>query len=167
MDRSAGVPGPRAGDVTAAGDSPVPRPAGARLEDQLRWYDRKSVAAQRKYKGMKLLQLVAAAAVSVSAAAGGGAALAAALGGLLLVLEGVQQLGQYYRIWIDYRSTWELLQREKFLFLSHAAQYARARDPARLLAERVEMVLSRETAGWSAIQEAAAKEDEERLTDAR
>src|SRR4051794_9720785 len=120
MDGSAGVSGPPVGDVTAAGEPLIPGPAGARLENQLSWYDRKSVAAQRKYKGVKLLQLVAAAAVSISAAAGGGAVVAGALGGLLLVLEGVQQLGQYYQTWLDYRSTWELLQREKFLFLSHA-----------------------------------------------
>ena len=149
--------------MTAIGDPSVPGHAGARIEDQLRWYDAKSIAAQRKYKAVKLLQLITAAAVPVAAAAGAAAALTAALGGGLLVLEGLQQVGQYHRTWIDYRSTWEQLQREKFLFLSHAGQYARARDPARLLAERVESVVSGETTGWSAIQEAAATKDETAL----
>jgi len=152
--------------VTPTSEPPIPGPAGARIEDQLGWYDSRSVAAQRKYKGVKLLQLITAAAVPVAAAAGAGAAPTAALGGALLVLEGLQQVGQYHRIWIDYRSTWELLQREKFLFLSHAGQYARARDPARLLAERIEAVVSGEATGWSAIQEAATK-DETRLGDDR
>jgi hypothetical protein len=141
----------------------VPGPAGARIEDQLRWYDAKSITAQRKYKGVKLLQLIAAAAVPVAAATGAGAAPTAALGGALLVLEGLQQVGQYHRTWIDYRSTWELLQREKFLFLAHAGHYARSRDPTRLLAERVEAVVSGEATGWSSIQEAAAKDEAHQL----
>ena len=44
-------------DLSAAATSVTPGVTWARLEDQLRWYDRKSVAAQRKYKGVKLLQL--------------------------------------------------------------------------------------------------------------
>lgn len=147
--------------MTLTSDLRIPGPAGARIEDQLGWYDRKSVLAQRKYKGVKLLQLVAAAGVPVFAAAGAGAAATAALGGALLVLEGLQQVGQYHRIWIDYRSTWELLQREKFLFLSQAGDYARVRDPTQLLAERVEAVVSQESTGWSTIQEAATRDEEE------
>jgi hypothetical protein len=147
--------------MTSTGDLQIPGPAGARIADQLGWYDRKSVLAQRKYKGLKLLQLAAAAAVPVFAASGVGAAATAALGGALLVLEGLQQVGQYHRIWIDYRSTWELLQREKFLFLSRAGDYARARDAAQLLAERVEAVVAQESTGWSTIQESAAKKEEQ------
>ena len=94
------------------------------------------------------------------AASGVGAPATAALGGALLVLEGLQQVGQYHRIWIDYRSTWEQLQREKFLFLSQAGDYARAREPAQLLAERVEGVVAQESIGWSTIQASATKEEE-------
>ena len=147
--------------MTSTSDLLIPGPAGARIEDQLGWYDRKSVLAQRKYKALKLLQLAAAAAVPVCAAAGVRAAATAALGGALLVLEGLQQVGQYHRIWIDYRSTWELLQREKFLFLSRAGDYARARDAAQLLAERVEAVVAQESTGWSTIQQSATKDEEQ------
>ena len=153
--------------MTPTNDLQIAGAAGARIEDQLGWYDRKSVQAQRKYKLLKLLQLAAAAAVPVFAASGVGAAATAALGGALLVLEGLQQVGQYHRIWIDYRSTWELLQREKFLFLSRAGDYARARDPVQLLAERVEAVVAQESTGWSTIQESATKEEEERLPEER
>ena len=146
--------------MTVAAAPAIPGPEGARIEDQLEWYDHKSSVAQRKYKIVKLLQLLAAAAVPVSATTGAGATPTAALGGALLVLEGLQQLGQYHRIWIDYRSTWEQLQREKFLFLAHAGSYAHARHPEQLLAERVEAVVAQETTGWSAIQTSAAREEE-------
>ena len=43
-------------------------PTWARLEDQLDWYDRKSVAAQWAYKRVKLSQLIIGAAVPVFAA---------------------------------------------------------------------------------------------------
>jgi hypothetical protein len=165
MVGSAGVAGSRDRDLTATGTPVIPGLTGGRIEDQLRWYDRKSVAAQRKYKGVKLLQLTVAAAVPVLAAAHADAAIMAALGGALLVLEGVQQIGQYHKLWIDYRSTWELLQREKFLFLARAGQYARAGNRERSFAEQIERVISRETTGWAADQQGEL-ESENRSPDA-
>ena len=162
MVGSPGTPGSGDRDLSAAATSVVPGVTWARLEDQLRWYDRKSVAAQRKYKGVKLLQLVAAAAVPVLAAADASGELIAGLGGALLILEGVQQVGQHHKLWIDYRATWEQLQREKFLFVACAGHYAGKPDPTRALAERVEAAVSRETSGWAAIQETAMGENEEK-----
>jgi hypothetical protein len=138
---------------------------GARLEDQLRWHDRKAVRAQRKYKGLKLLQLTTAAAIPV--VVGGfsaGEAATAALGGLILVVEGMQQVGQYHRNWIISRATCEALEREKHLYLGHAGSYARARDPERLLAERVEALVARETAGWTSMQQDATRDEDSAQT---
>ena len=54
-------------------------PAWDRLEDQLGWYDRKSVAAQQAYKRVKLSQLIVGAAVPVVAALQVSAAVTATL----------------------------------------------------------------------------------------
>src|SRR4051794_19300148 len=98
-------------------------PTWDRLEDQLGWYDRKSSAAQRMYKRLKILQLVTAAAIPVAAAAGAPGWVTAALGGVVLVLEGLQQLGQYQQDWAAYRSTCEALKHEKYLYLAEAGPY--------------------------------------------
>src|ERR671914_115458 len=120
----------------------------ARLEDQLDWYDRKSVRAQRDFKRLKVLQLVAAAIVPVVAAANAAPWITAGVGGAVLVLEGVQQLGQYQQTWITYRSTCEALKHEKFLYLARAGNYAGSPDPTRLLAEQIEGLVSQEHAKW-------------------
>jgi hypothetical protein len=134
-------------------------PAWDRLEDQVGWYDRKSQAAQRAYKRLKVLQLVAAAAVPVVAAAEAAAWITAGFGGVVLVLEGVQQLGQYQSNWITYRSTCEALKHEKYLYLAGAGPYSNSEDRSMVLAEHVEGLVSQEHARWvSSREETSSRE---------
>jgi hypothetical protein len=120
-----------------------------RLEDQIGWYDRKSTAAQRMYKRLKVLQLLAAAAVPVAAAADAEGWVTAGLGGVVLVLEGLQQLSQYQANWIGYRSTCEALKHEKHLYLAQAGPYVDPAAAGRTLAERLEGLVSQEHAKWT------------------
>src|SRR4051812_24617900 len=132
-------------------------PTWERLEDQIGWYDAKSSAAQRDYKRIKVLQLLAAAAVPVAAAAEAASWLTAAFGGFVLVLEGLQQLGQYQANWIGYRSTCEALRHEKSLYLGGAGPYMEPAPASHTLAERIEGLISQEHAKWiSARQETDA-----------
>ena len=134
-------------------------PAWDRLEDQVGWYDRKSQAAQRAYKRLKVLQLVAAAAVPVVAAAEAAAWITAGFGGVVLVLEGVQQLGQYQSNWITYRSTCEALKHEKYLYVAGAGPYRDSDDPSVVLAEHVEGLVSQEHARWVSSREETTKRE--------
>jgi hypothetical protein len=133
----------------------APSPTWDRLEDQLDWYDRKSLAAQRMYKRLKVLQLIFAAAVPVAAAAGAPGWITAALGGVVLVLEGLQQLGQYQQNWITYRSTCESLKHEKYLYLAQAGPYTEPASANRALAERLEGLVSQEHAKWISARDEA------------
>jgi hypothetical protein len=128
-------------------------PTWGRLQDQISWYDRKSMDAQLAYKRLKVLQLLAAAAVPVVAALEGASWVIAALGALVLVLEGLQQLGQYQANWIAYRSTCEALRHEKYLFLASAGPYIDPELASRTLAERLEGLVSQEHAKWAAARE--------------
>lgn len=128
-------------------------PTWARLEDQIGWYSRESTEAQRAYKRIKVLQLVAAAAVPVAAAAEAAAWVVAALGGIVLVLEGLQQLGQYQANWIAYRATCESLKHEKHLYLAGAGPYTDPAAAQRTLAERIEGLVSQEHAKWVSARE--------------
>jgi hypothetical protein len=140
-------------------------PAWDRLEDQVGWYDRKSQGAQRAYKRLKVLQLVAAAAVPVVAAAEAAAWITAGFGGVVLVLEGVQQLGQYQSNWITYRSTCEALKHEKYLYLAGAGPYSNSEGRSMVLAEHVEGLVSQEHARWvSSREETASPEGKARPT---
>ena len=128
-------------------------PAWERLEDQVGWYDRKSQSAQRTFKRLKVLQLVSAAAVPVVAAAEAPPGVTAGVGGIVLVLEGLQQLGQYQSNWITYRATCEALKHEKYLDLAGAGPDLNSEDRSVVLAEHVEGLVSQEHARWVSSRE--------------
>lgn len=138
-------------------------PAWARLEDQLSWYDHKSSAAQQAYKRVKLGQLVVGAAVPVVAALQVSAAVTATLAAIVVVAEGAQQLYQWQTSWVLYRATAEALKHEKYLYLSAAGPYS-ANDRQRVLAERLEGLISQEHAKWT---EARQKDSQTAATEAK
>ncbi len=123
-------------------------PTWDRLEDQLGWYDRKSVAAQQAYKRVKLSQLIVGAAVPVFAGLEVSAALTATLAAFVVVAEGAQQLYQWQTTWVLYRATAEALKHEKYLYLAAAGPYD-TDDRQRVLAERLEGLVSQEHAKWT------------------
>lgn len=139
-------------DGVALLDSAAVDPTLARLDDQIAWYDRKSVYAQRTFKQLKVAELAAAAAIPVIAAFGVTAAVGAILGAVVVVLEGVQHLNQFQSNWITYRSTAEALKHEKYLHLAGAQPYDGDRS-LQLLAERIEGLISQEHAKWSSARE--------------
>jgi len=131
----------------------VPAPADAdptwdRLEDQIRWYDGKSGANQRRYKLLKLLEIAVAASLPVVAAVHSPVWVTGGLAAVIVVLEGVQHLYQFQQNWITYRSTAEALKHERYLYLAHAGPYTDD-DRHQQLAERLEGLISQEHAKWT------------------
>lgn len=131
----------------------------ARLEDEISWYDRRSDYNQKVYKILKFATVAFAAVVPVAAALNAPAWITGGLGVLIILVEAVQQMNQYHHNWISYRSTCESLKHEKYLFVATAGPYATVENPLRLLAERVESLVSQEHAKWVAVEEQASKTD--------
>ena len=132
-----------------------------RLDDQARWYGRKSKRAQRIYKGFKIVEIIAAALIPFltgrtfehkDMVVGG-------LGVLITILEGILQLNQYQQVWTTYRATSEALTHEKFLFLALAGPYASAGATAPVvLAERIEAIMTQENTKWVSLQDQSGKQ---------
>src|SRR5215469_15182938 len=137
--------------VEAVPAPPDADPTWDRLEDQLSWYDRKSIDNQRLYKWLKLLEIAVAASLPVVAAVHSPVWVTGGLAALIVVLEGIQHLYQYQQNWITYRSTAEALKHERYLYLAKAGPYAEG-DQHRQLAERLEGLISQEHAKWTASQ---------------
>jgi len=129
-----------------------------RLDDQINWYDRKSVYNQKAYKSIKVIEIVSAAVVPLSAGLHLPAAITGSLGVLIAVLEGLLQLNQYHHNWIAYRSTSETLKHEKYLYLANAGPYSTPANAHALLAERIESLVSQEDAKWASAQEESTKQ---------
>jgi len=126
-----------------------------RLEDQIGWYDRKSISAQRTYKRIKIVEIIAAAAIPFLAAFKFSfmPMVTGVLGVIITVLEGMLHLNQYQELWIAYRSTCESLKHEKYTYLGKASPYTNVADPHALLAERIESLVSQEHAKWASVQQ--------------
>jgi len=133
-----------------------------RLEDQIGWYDNRSASAQHMYKWTKALEFICAAFVPLLANISGIAT--AIVGAAVIVLEGLQQLNQWQHNWITYRSTCEALRHEKYSFLAGAGVYDGLDVGAsrKLLAERVEALISTEHAKWISRQEYDSKKQSPR-----
>lgn len=129
-----------------------------RLTDEIGWYDSRSRLSQRLFKILKTATMTAAAIIPVVATSGAhyGGQLAGVLGILIAVLEAIQELNQYRGNWTTYRSTAEALKQEKYLYLGNAGTYSGTSDPSVLLAERIEIIMSKENSKWLARQTQAS-----------
>ena len=137
---------------SAPAEAPASSASWQRLEEQVKWYSSGARRNKRWYMRIKLVQIVSAAAIPVLAATSLPTWVAGGLGALIVVLESVQQLFQFHSNWTHYRSTSEALKHEKYLFLANAGSYTTAKDPAALLAERIEGRVSQEHASWASEQ---------------
>lgn len=135
--------------------------ATKRLEDQLDWYERKSASAQRAYKRVKALELVVAAIVPMLAGLSAPAWVTAGAAVVVVIAEGMVQLNQWQTTWVLYRGTAEALKHEKYLHISEAGPYT-GPDRDRVLAERVEGLVSQEHAKWTEARSRKEGQDAER-----
>jgi hypothetical protein len=144
-------------------EMPPGDPVFARLEDQIAWYDRKSLYNQHTYKRLKMIEIAAAAMIPFIAVSKlpHSAITTGLLGVIVTIIEGAVQLNQYQQNYVSYRSTCEALKHEKFTFLVQAGSYAGVANPRALLAERVESLVSQEHSKWASNQkpEIAPKQD--------
>jgi len=128
-----------------------------RLEQQIAWYDKKSMSAQRMYKRTKIVEIICA--VFIPFLANIDANITALLGGVIIILESLQQLNQWSQNWNTYRSTCEALRHEKYTYLGRSGVYETKPDDEvkRILTQRVESLISTEHAKWISRQEYLTK----------
>jgi hypothetical protein len=140
----------------------------SRLDDQIAWYDRKSLANQAAYKRLRLVEIIAAAMIPLLAGyvdrAEAIGMLIGALGLIVAVLAGIMGLFRFQESWGEYRTVAEALKQEKYLYLARAAPYD-GEAPFESLVARVEGLLSSETEGWTrTIRKATEKDQKQRDT---
>jgi hypothetical protein len=119
------------------------------LTVQLGWYEKAATRSRLAYQILKMTTLVAGATVTVLAAISAPAALTACVAGVIVVVEGAQQLFQFHANWISYRATAETLRRHAFLYVADVSPFD---DPATRrdrLAAILQDATMRENAAWT------------------
>ena len=123
-----------------------------RVDEQIAWYARKSSANQRWFKGLRVIEIVAAAAIPLLMGyvdkLDALKIIVGVLGLIIAVIAGVLGLYQFQENWINYRATGESLKQEKYLFLTRTEPYDGS-GPFSLLVQRVEGLLAKEHSGWA------------------
>ena len=123
-----------------------------RVDDQIGWYDQKSQRAQRWFKILRAIEIIAAGSIPLFAGFGGGSnwsvVVAGVLGAAVAILASFLSLNQFQENWIEYRTTCESLKHEKYLFLTNAEPY-HEEDHFGLFVQRIESLISKENSAWS------------------
>lgn len=125
-----------------------------RLEDQIKWYSRKSQTAQKWYKRLKIFEFLISASIPVITLALWDFAstryIISTIGAILSILTALHGLYKWHEHWIKYRSTAEALKREKFLYLTQSGPYS-TENAEHILVEHCEQILALENSLWATI----------------
>lgn len=124
-----------------------------RVDDQIAWYDTKSRHHQKWYKGLRVVEILAAVSIPffvgyITDTAPHFRTVVGLLGLAVAIITGVVSLCQFQENWVEYRTTCESLKHEKFLFLTKTEPY-NVDTPFPLLVQRVESMISKENTTWS------------------
>lgn len=124
-----------------------------RLEDQIDWYSNKSKRAQTWFKSLRIIEICAAASIPflvgyVTAETPGIKAMVGLLGVVVAVIAGVISINKFQEIWVQYRTTAEILTHHKYLFQTGSPPYD-GENAFSLLVETTETLMGQENASWS------------------
>ena len=124
-----------------------------RLDDQIEWYDRKSIASQRWYKRLRLVEIILASTipflVGYITPEFPKMKLLVGLGSVLIaIISGVLALQKFQENWIEYRTTCETLKHHKYRYLTRVEPYS-CDDAFQRLVGNVESLISKENTNWA------------------
>ena len=139
-----------------------------RLEDQIKWYNKKSGKNQKMFKGMQLVTIITAACIPfLTGYLSDGAIclkyVVGALGVLVVILTGINNVYKFQENWIAYRTTCESLIHEKYLYKTGTKPY-NGNEPFNLLVQRVEMLISKENSSWTELTKKPGEQSDKRQT---
>jgi hypothetical protein len=123
-----------------------------RLDDQIDWYDRKSMQNQKWFKRFQVVSIIAAASIPFLSGyiTETNIAMKLPVGVLGVVVAAITAILGFYKFqenWLAYRTTCESLRHEKYLFLTKSEPYD-SEDAFKLLVARVEGLISKENTNW-------------------
>lgn len=121
-----------------------------RYEDQINWYDKKSMWHQKMYKRFQGAVIVLSTITPVLIAIWKEETRWPAVIIAALVAIGTTSLKtfKYQENWINYRTTCETLRKEIHFYKAAVGDYKDREDPESLFVERAEALISRENTMW-------------------
>lgn len=124
-----------------------------RLEDQIEWYEKKSMWNKNLLLLLRVVEIVCAAMIPLLSGYLNYPTLCIAiiigvLGVIIAISAGTIALFQFQEHWIEYRSTAECLKIEKFLFLTQVEPYDED-NSLEILVNRTETLIAHQNTNWA------------------
>lgn len=124
-----------------------------RVDDQINWYSKKSTTYKNRYKLLKTIVIFVSVSIPFLSGMIHGEEdwlkIAVGIGGVTIaMIEGVLALFQFQDLWLQYRLTAEMLQREKLIFLTQAGHYHNNSSAFPQFVQRIEGIMSSENQSW-------------------
>lgn len=139
-----------------------------RLDNQIEWYDAKSMKNQKIFKRIRIAEIGISASIPILSMFSDTSPIikiiVAILGVLIVASISIQGMGNYHENWLEYRMIAETLKHEKFLYLTKSGVYENLEKPLGVLVGRVEGTISRENANWSQLNRSAKPKNNQHST---
>jgi len=133
-----------------------------RVEDQIKWYGKKSARNKKWFRICQFAQLLMAALITLSGMTeitnDESVRIAVPIiGALIAIITGIVGLYKFQENWLEYRTTAESLKHEKFLFMTKSVPYD-TKEPLNKFVNEVESIISKENTNWSQYMRKALKD---------
>lgn len=135
----------------------------SRVDNQIDWYDKKSLRNQKWYKRIQVIEIVIASIIPLLAGYSTShwsiPLIIAIIGIAITIMESISKINQYHENWIEYRSTCELLRYQKMLFLTRSFPYNEQPETVEnLFVKNIEQIISAENNQWKNLNERIEKD---------
>lgn len=127
-----------------------------RVDDQISWYDAKSVHCQKIYKFYQTAEIIIAALIPLLSGYSNMhisiAIIVGIMGVVIAIIESITKLFKWHENWIEYRTTCELLRYQKALYLTKSAPYNTEPETIdNIFVRNIENIISSENNKWKNI----------------
>jgi hypothetical protein len=121
-----------------------------RLEDQMKFFSKKSTDNKTKYFRFKVIVIILSASlpfVVKYSAVGIFPEIIGLIGIIISILSGLDALFNYHEHWVNYRKVEEVLKREKFLYLTQSGSYKEGANFKEFVSN-IETIIASENNEW-------------------
>jgi Protein of unknown function (DUF4231) len=124
------------------------------LEDQIKWHSGKARENKKKFHMLQIIIIITSTSVPVVNTVSPTGYWLRITWLNIVIVTSLLQLHKYQENWIIYRTTAELLKKEKYLYLNSAGDYSGLGldERKKSLVERVELIVSSETSKYFTIR---------------
>ena len=137
-----------------------------RLQEQIDWHSEKARHNKRRFRMYEIIIIFAGAIIPVvnilEFADLETRIVTSVLGATVAIVTGLTQLEKFQENWILYRTTTELLKKEKYFYENEVGDYSDLDESTRkkLLVERVESMVSSETSKYFTVHQRKQEENQ-------